>query len=188
MEDKIYLRNTDLKDWEKRNRIFNPETGISEDGTMHDGVYRPWINQPKKEQKMTREEAIEVIRSNRLFYRDWKQEKFDEAVERLEQPITLAEFLGWEEGQKYEFRGDKYRIQSDILQVYDKGDEMWFDSSEELNDYLRLRQVKKVGAKLKAYYLKDEYSFMCLMKELEKETKDKKPGVKLLSEVLRELL
>ena len=31
--------------------IFNPETGISEDGTMHDCVYRPWVNQPKKEQK-----------------------------------------------------------------------------------------------------------------------------------------
>ena len=39
------------KDWQKKNRIFNPETGISEDGIMHDGVYRPWINQPKKEQK-----------------------------------------------------------------------------------------------------------------------------------------
>ena len=61
MEDKIYLRNADLEDREKRNRIFNPETGISEDGTMHDCVYRPWINQPKKEQTMTREEAIEGI-------------------------------------------------------------------------------------------------------------------------------
>lgn len=47
-----------MTDRQKKGLIFNPETGISEDGTMHDGVYRQWINQPKKEQKMTREEAM----------------------------------------------------------------------------------------------------------------------------------
>lgn len=35
----------------KEHLMFNPETGISKDGTMHDCVYRPRINQPKKGEK-----------------------------------------------------------------------------------------------------------------------------------------
>ena len=115
---------------------------------------------------MTREEAIQIVqkllKTNRLDGTGLSQ-----VWDFLKQPVTLADFLGWEDGQEYEWRGDIFRIQSDILQVYDKEDEMWFDSSEELNDYLRLRQAKKVEQpKLKAYHVKDEYSFDSLIKEL----------------------
>lgn len=104
---------------------------------------------------MTREEAIEKIDS----YFEWVNDESPihvpqevlNALCELKQPPTLCDFLGWEEGKEYEWRGDKYRIQSDIVQVYDKEDGMWFDSSEELNDYLRLRQAKKVEPK---YYAK----------------------------------
>ena len=170
MEDKIYLRNTDLEDREKRNRIFNPETGISEDGTMHDCVYRPWINQPKKEQTMTREEAIERLKNIRSVPSIFIDEIIKELVEALQEPPTLADFLGWEEGQEYKWRGVKYRIFYDILQYFDEDERVWWDSIEELNDYLRLRQAKKVEKpKLKAYHVKDEYSYNCLMKELEEQ-------------------
>ena len=49
---------------------------------------------------MTREEAIKIIENNRPIYRDW-QEEFDEALDRLKQPITLSEFLWWEESPDY---------------------------------------------------------------------------------------
>lgn len=123
---------------------------------------------------MTRDEIITKVQNliNQAYRYDinskYYEDLFDE-VEKLRQPPTLAECLCWEEGQEYEWRGDKYRIQSDILQVFDKEDEMWFDSSEELNDYLRLRQAKKVEPKPKAWRVRDEYSFKCLMKELEEQ-------------------
>lgn len=47
----------------KEHLIFNPETGISEDGTMHDCVYRPRINQPKQEKKMT-DKVTDIIVGN----------------------------------------------------------------------------------------------------------------------------
>ena len=122
---------------------------------------------------MNREEALQFLenRSN-----DWSMgikrielydEELNDLVAALKQPLTLAEFIGWEEGEEYEWRGDTFRVQSDILQVWDKDDEMWFDSSEELNDYLRLRQAKKVEPRLIAWYVRDEYSFKELQKELE---------------------
>ena len=115
---------------------------------------------------MTREEAIEQLKNIRSVPSMFIDEIIKELVEIFKQPPTPLEMLGWEDRQEYEWRGDIFRINSDILQVWDKEDEMWFDSSEELNDYLRLRQAKKVEPKLKAWHVKDKYSFNCLMKEL----------------------
>lgn len=36
-------------------------------------------------------------------------------VEQLRQPITLADFLGWEEGVEYEFAGKVYKTQNNTL-------------------------------------------------------------------------
>ena len=63
---------------------------------------------------MNREEAMKIIKSNRPIYRDW-QEEFDEAVERLRQPLTLAEFLGWEEGVEYRRRGNIFKVEGNHL-------------------------------------------------------------------------
>ena len=127
------------------------------------------VSEYKKEQKVSREEAIERLKNIKSVPSMFIDEIIKELVEVFKQPPTLLEMLGWEDGQEYEWRGDIFRINSDILQVWDKEDEMWFDSSEELNDYLRLRQAKKVEPKLKAYHVKDEYSYNCLMKELEEQ-------------------
>ena len=96
---------------------------------------------------MTKEEAIKQLKNIRRVPSMFIDEAIKDLVKAFQQPPTLAEMLGWEEKQEYEWRGNIFRINSDILQVWDREDEMWFDSSEELNDYLRLRQAKKVKPK-----------------------------------------
>lgn len=67
---------------------------------------------------MNREEALKIIEENRIFYRDYKKEQFDEALEYLKQPITLADFLGWEENVVYvdtEYPEYIYKIKNDTL-------------------------------------------------------------------------
>ena len=125
------------------------------------------VSEYKKEQQVSREEAIEQLEKIRNVPSMFIDETIKDLVEAFKQPFTLSEMLGWEEGEEYEWRGDTFRVQSDILQVWDREDEMWFDSSEELNDYLRLRQAKKVEPRLIAWYVRDEYSFKQLQKELE---------------------
>ena len=63
---------------------------------------------------MNREEAMKIIKENRPNYRDW-QEEFDEALDRLKQPITLAEFLGWEEGEEYRRGGNILKVEANHL-------------------------------------------------------------------------
>lgn len=127
------------------------------------------INEYKKEQKVNKEEAIERLKNIKSVPSMFIDEIIKELVEAFQQPPTLLEILGWEDRQEYKWRGDIFRVQSDILQVWDREDEMWFDSSKELNDYLRLRQAKKVEPKIKAWYVRDEYSLDCLIEELKEQ-------------------
>lgn len=115
---------------------------------------------------MNRKEAIEVLKTNRSFYRDWKQKEFEEAIETLEKEITLTEFLCWEEGKEYERIHYRYKIENEKL--YAKNDYCnWFESGLEINFYKELRKATPV--KKKAYHVKDEYSYDCLIKELEEQ-------------------
>lgn len=59
---------------------------------------------------MNRKEAIKIIEENRIFYRDFKKEQFDEALEYLKQPITLNDFFNFEENVEYEFNGIVYKV------------------------------------------------------------------------------
>ena len=122
---------------------------------------------------MTRQEAIEQLKkftkdSINLYERFYpcgfgegshNHQMLDETIKSFEEPITLADLLGWKEGQEYEWREDIFRLQSDILQVYDKEYKTWFDSSEELNDYLRLRQAKKIEKRKKKKTVADILSW-----------------------------
>ena len=48
---------------------------------------------------MNRQGAIEIINTTKILLgRMSGKTAFIEALERLQQPIALAEFLGWEEG------------------------------------------------------------------------------------------
>lgn len=119
---------------------------------------------------MNRKEAIEIIKNSNIYgARMNGKNLIIEAINELVKDITLADLLGWEEGVEYEWRSEKYKICDDILQCYDKNDDCWYDSVEEINDYLRIQQAKKVESKPKAYHVKDEYSYKCLMKELEEQ-------------------
>ena len=125
---------------------------------------------------MTREEAIERLKNIKSVPSMFIDETIEDLVEAFQQPPTLAEMLGWQEGQEYEWRGGIFRINSDILQVWDKEDERWYDSIVELNDYLRLRQAKKVEPKPIAWQVRDEYSYNCLIEEFEEQGYTKGPN------------
>ena len=148
MKNKIYLRNADLEDREKKNRIFNPETGINEDGTMSDCLFRPWINQPKKERKMTREEAIEQLKNIRSVPSIFIDETIKGLVEALEKPLTLADLLVWEEGVEYDYK-DLYVLKVENNRLFMKSEKCssgWCNFAIFGNEIEDLRQAKKVEA------------------------------------------
>lgn len=72
---------------------------------------------------MNRKEAFEVLNlevkeAERVCFEDYYDDPeteqavatFKRAVERLKQPLTIAEFLRWEEGVEYECSSGKYRV------------------------------------------------------------------------------
>lgn len=72
-------------------------------------------------------------------------------AEKLRYPITLAEFLGWEEGVEYkDEKGFRYRLKGpNDLQTYYDNSETWNYFDLEWNGYVidRLRNAKKVEDK-----------------------------------------
>lgn len=97
---------------------------------------------------MNREEALKIIEENRIFYRDYKKEQFDEALEYLKQPITLADFLGWEENVVYvdtEYPEYIYKIKNDTLYEI-IGQSLVIDCSYCFSKFSieELRQFKKI--------------------------------------------
>ena len=134
---------------------------------------------------MTREEAIEQIYTRISKEMAYKEQFYSviEALERLKEPITLAEFLGWEEGIEYEeLYGDRFIIKDNSLYktYYANLDIKYeipriaeFDWSSGNIEWLR--QAKKVELKPKAWIVRDEYSYKCLIMELEEQGYTKAP-------------
>lgn len=133
---------------------------------------------------MTREEAIKVLKKKMyeeadeitIEHLDGSQcmrtinidLEMKEAIEVLEQPMTLAEFLGWQEGVEYEYEATGIvKVGNNILYVKsEKCSSGWCNFPLFTDEIEDLRQAKKVEPKLKAYHVTDEYSFNYLMKEL----------------------
>jgi len=119
---------------------------------------------------MTRKEAIKVIEENRIHYRDWKQSEFDKAIEKLNEPLTLADFLDWEEGVEYKCDGVEFKIEDGKLLHFSSSSENW--KAVDLNwtdaNIKNLQEATKIE-KLKAYHVADEYSYKRLMEELEEQ-------------------
>lgn len=106
-------------------------------------------------------------------------------VEVDQQPITLAEFLGWEEEVEYDvgpFYGGINRVKDGRLEQ-SIGDGEWVNARLSLTPVRinKLRQAKKVEKKLKAYHVTDKYDFEALKEELIKRgyKKDSAWGLKL---------
>ena len=122
---------------------------------------------------MNREEALQILRDMFDYY--WieieekrRDEEITEIMEVLEQPATLADFLGWEEEIVYRRGGSYFKIEGNHL-LHKGHSGKWVNMNLQTWELIDLRQATKVEAKLKAYHVKDRYSYDCLMKELEKQ-------------------
>lgn len=69
---------------------------------------------------MNRKEALQILGDMFDYY--WieieekrRDEEVEEIMDALEQPATLADFLGWEEDVKYEWSGDWYKVKGNAL-------------------------------------------------------------------------
>ncbi|QUY64278.1 hypothetical protein GUI37_01585 [Helcococcus kunzii] len=130
---------------------------------------------------MNKKQAIECleVHAEELKRRGFEDVHLRQVMEHLQQPISLAEFLGWEEGVEYEeVYGDRFIIEDDSLyKTYDTSFDDGYKTSRttgfdwSVGNIEWLRKAKKVEPKqkLKAYHVKDDYSYNCLMKELEEQ-------------------
>ena len=94
---------------------------------------------------MNRKEAIERIQELVAT------EEINKCLKILRQPITLADFLGWEEGVEYENWDFRYKIIDDELYLFRHGLNKW-EKSEYNDDFDSFKQAKKIQPK--KYYLK----------------------------------
>lgn len=113
---------------------------------------------------MNREEIITNIQ-NKLnsAYMMKDREKVDEIirivfdeVEKLKQPVTLAEFLGWEENEIYIFFNLPYMVKDDELCFLNNENE-W----RTVTCYRALTEIKQRAKKVepKKYYLKLKFKY-----------------------------
>lgn len=108
-------------------------------------------NQTKKEREkeMTREEALRTIisiGSNALdLCSEPSKSNWNRAAERIKQPITLADFLGWEEDEVYIIDTYKYKIKRGKLYTVESRDDWELDRYTTVDEIEILREAKKVG-------------------------------------------
>lgn len=119
---------------------------------------------------MNRREAIDLVRDC-IRNSDIDECDLEDLLEYLEKEITLAEFLGWEEGKEYDlgiYDGGICRVKDGRLEQ-SIGNEEWCNVRLSLTpaQIRKLRQATPVKEKPKAYHVTDKYSYDCLMKELE---------------------
>jgi hypothetical protein len=123
---------------------------------------------------MNREEIITNIQ-NKLnsAYMMKDREKVDEIirivfdeVEKLKQPVTLAEFLGWEENEIYIFFNLPYMVKDDELCFLNNENE-WrtvtcYRALTEIKQRAKKVEPKKIEPKKYYFKLKEEYiKFIC---------------------------
>lgn len=121
---------------------------------------------------MNREEALKIIEENRIFYRDYKKEQFDEALEYLKQPIKISDFLEMEEGVIYTDGTAYYKIQNNSIFHKTKGkiEQVWTLSgyNDYLNFYNKFRELEKVEEKRYNLILKKGYRKLFDLQDYEK--------------------
>lgn len=121
---------------------------------------------------MNREEALKIIEENRIFYRDYKKEQFDEALEYLKQPIKISDFLEMEEGVIYTDGTAYYKIQNNSIFHKTKGkiEQVWTLSgyNDYLNVYNKFRELEKVEEKRYNLILKKGYRKLFDLQDYEK--------------------
>lgn len=108
--------------------------------------------------RLTRDEAIKCVEfhADELEKRGYEDIHVRQALERLKEPITLAEFIGWEEGVSYDvgiYDGGIHRVKDGRLEQSIGGGQ-WVNARLSLTpvEINKLRQAKKVEPK--CYYAK----------------------------------
>lgn len=69
--------------------------------------------------------------------------RLDLVIEELEKPMSLADFLGWEEDVEYNGIGDRYKIVDNKLYVFEKWLNKW-RLSIFIDAFVKLQQAKKI--------------------------------------------
>ncbi|QUY65103.1 hypothetical protein GUI37_06055 [Helcococcus kunzii] len=118
---------------------------------------------------MNREEAIECleVHAKELKRRGFEDMHLRQVKEYLERPLTLADFLDWEEGVEYRNDDFCFKIVDDTLYEKHFESEIWRISNIRFISLDFLSEAREV--KKKAWRVRDKYSFKCLMEELEEQ-------------------
>lgn len=115
---------------------------------------------------MNRKEALEKLEN--FYYWNYDNEEYDRETERnhkqnledilkyLKQPITLIDYLGWEEDVEYDYRGTRYKIINNKLYYFDDRYNEWITAI--LNEqFIEFQQVKKIQPEKYYLRLKEKY-------------------------------
>lgn len=109
---------------------------------------------------MNREEIISQLKLIQagLTQDDSKKSKnrIDLVIEELEKPMSLAEFLGWEEDIEYELWSDRYKIIDNKLYLFDYKLNKWKTScyNDDFADFKQAKRIEKYNLILKSGYIK----------------------------------
>ena len=115
---------------------------------------------------MNRQEALEKLKE----YYDWnydveeyseeyeknQKQNLEDIIKYLKQPISLVDFLDWEEGAEYETQDFRYKIIDNKLYLFRYGLNKW-EKSEYNVDFASFKKAKKIQPKKYYLKLKDKY-------------------------------
>lgn len=115
---------------------------------------------------MNRQEALEKLEN--YFYWDFYDEEYDKETEQnhkqnfediikyLKQPITLTDFLGWEEDVEYDVLGGRYKVVDNNLYWFDTRFYEWCLSNRGYS-FIDFQQAQKIQPKKYYLRLKEKY-------------------------------
>lgn len=115
---------------------------------------------------MNRQEALEKLEN--YFHWNYYDQKYDKETERyhkqnlediikyLKQPVSLADFLGWEEDVEYDVSEERYKVVNGKLYWFNDRYNEW-----EISDYdeelIKFQQAKKIQPKKYFLRLRENY-------------------------------
>lgn len=84
-------------------------------------------------------------------YKEEQQQNIEDIIEYLKQPISLTDFLGWEEDVAYNVLGGRYKMVDNKLYWFDERFNKWY-LSDHKDNFTDFQQAKKIQPK--KYYLR----------------------------------
>ena len=111
----------------------------------------------KNNKKITRSEIVMRVRALicQAYHAGIDEKYYEELsndIGRLSTPVTLAEFLGWEEGKEYELATKKYSIKRGALYHFDRCEQRWLPTEAWL-DKSFIMSLQRAELVTNRYYL-----------------------------------